>query len=151
MGLAVPTAMMVASGRGAEQGILIKGGEPLQRASALTTVVLDKTGTITEGKPAVTDVIPAKDGGWSSRDLLRVVASVEASSEHPVAESIVREAEGQLLSLAEVGAFQSFAGRGASGIVDGAAILVGNQALMEENAVPLADLVAQAEQLASNG
>jgi Cu+-exporting ATPase len=151
MGLAVPTAMMVATGRGAEQGILIKGGEPLQRASALTTVVLDKTGTITEGKPAVTDVLPAKNGGWSSRDLLRIVASVEASSEHPVAEAIVREAKGQLVSLAHVGAFQSFAGRGASGIVDGAAILVGNQALMEECGVPLAGLVAQAEHLAGHG
>jgi Cu+-exporting ATPase len=151
MGLAVPTAMMVASGRGAEQGILIKGGEPLQRASALTTVVLDKTGTITEGKPAVTDVVPAKDGGWSRRDLLRVVASLEASSEHPVAEAIVREAEEQLLSLADVDAFQSFAGRGASGVVDGAAVLVGNQALMEEYAVPLADVVTQAEQLTGQG
>jgi Cu+-exporting ATPase len=151
MGLAIPTAMMVATGRGAEQGILIKGGEPLQRASALTTVVLDKTGTITEGKPAVTDVVPAKDGGWSSRDLLRLVASVEASSEHPVAEAIVREAEGQLVSLAPVDGFQSFAGRGASGVVDGSAVLVGNQTLMEEYAVPLADLVARAEQLAEEG
>lgn len=151
MGLAVPTAMMVATGRGAEQGILIKGGEPLQRASALTTVVLDKTGTITEGKPTVTDVIPATDGGWSARDLLRVVASLEASSEHPVAEAIVREAGEQLVSLADVDAFQSFAGRGASGVVDGAAVVVGNQALMEEYSVPLADLVARAEQLAGEG
>jgi Cu+-exporting ATPase len=151
MGLAVPTAMMVATGRGAEQGILIKGGEPLQRASALTTVVLDKTGTITEGRPAVTDVVPAKNGGWSSRDLLRVVASVETSSEHPVAEAIVREAEEQLVSLGEVDRFQSFAGRGASGVVDGAAVLVGNKALMEENAVGLADFVAQAEELAGQG
>ena len=148
MGLAVPTAMMVATGRGAEQGILIKGGEALQRAGSITTVVLDKTGTITEGKPAVTDVIPAKGGGGSARDLLRVVASIEASSEHPVAEAIVREAEAQLVSLADVGAFQSFPGRGASGVVDGAAVLVGNKALMEEYAVPLADFVAQAEQLA---
>lgn len=151
MGLAIPTAMMVATGRGAELGILIKGGEPLQRASALTTVVLDKTGTITEGKPAVTDVVLAKDGGWSRLDVLKLVASVEASSEHPVAEAIVREAEEQLVSLAHVDGFQSFAGRGASGLVDGAAVLVGNQALMEENAVPLADLVARAEQLAEEG
>jgi Cu+-exporting ATPase len=151
MGLAVPTAMMVATGRGAEQGILIKGGEPLQRASALTTVVLDKTGTITEGKPAVTDVIPIKDGGWSARGLLRFVASLEASSEHPVAEAIVREAGEQLVPLADVDAFQSFAGRGASGVVEGVAVVVGNQALMEEYAVPLADLVAQADQLAQQG
>ena len=150
MGLAVPTAMMVATGRGAEQGILIKGGEALQRAGSITTVVLDKTGTITEGQPAVTDVIPAKDGGWSARDLLRFVAALEASSEHPVAEAIVREAQEQLVPLAEVDGFQSFAGRGASGVVDGTEILVGNQALMEEYAVPLADLVARAEQLAGH-
>lgn len=151
MGLAVPTAMMVATGRGAEHGILIKGGEALQRAGSITTVVLDKTGTITEGRPAVTDVIPTTDSAWSGRDLLRLVGSLEASSEHPTAEAIVRAAGEQLLQLTEVDGFQSLAGRGAVGVVDGAAVLVGNQTLMEEYAVPLGDLVARAEQLAGEG
>jgi len=151
MGLAVPTAMMVATGRGAEEGILIKGGEALQRAGGITTVVLDKTGTITEGKPAVTDVIRVNGSQWSNREFLRLVASLEASSEHPVAEAIVSAARKQMLPLAEVESFQSFAGRGAAGVVDGAAILVGNQGLMEDYAVQSAAFRAQADQLAGAG
>ena len=151
MGLAVPTAMMVATGRGAEQGILIKGGEALQRAGGITTVVLDKTGTITEGKPTVTDVIRANGSKWSDREFLRLVASLEASSEHPVAEAIVRAAGEQMLSLTEVEAFQSFAGRGAAGVVEGAAILVGNEGLMEDYSVPSEAFRAGAQQLAEAG
>jgi Cu+-exporting ATPase len=151
MGLAVPTAMMVATGRGAEQGILIKGGEALQRADAITTVVLDKTGTITEGKPAVTEVIRTEGDGWSDREFLRLVASLEASSEHPVAEAIVRSAGEQMLPLAEVESFQSFPGRGAAGVVDGAAILVGNEGLMADYAVPLIAYRVRAQQLAEAG
>ncbi len=142
---------MVATGRGAEQGILIKGGEALQRAGGITTVVLDKTGTITEGKPTVTDVIKAKASKWSDREFLRLVASLEASSEHPVAEAIVRAAGDQMLSLAEVEAFQSFAGRGAAGVVEGAAILVGNEGLMEDYSVPSEAFRAEAQQLAEAG
>ncbi|GMV51744.1 MAG: Cu(2+)-exporting ATPase [Nitrospira sp. NTP2] len=151
MGLAVPTAMMVATGRGAEQGILIKGGEALQRAGGITTVVLDKTGTITEGKPAVTDVIRASGSKWSDREFLRLVASLEASSEHPVAEAIVRAAGEQMLPLAEVESFQSFAGRGAAGVVEGTAILVGNEGLMAEYAVPSEVFLVQTEQWARVG
>jgi len=151
MGLAVPTAMMVATGRGAELGILIKGGEALQRAGAITTVVLDKTGTITEGKSAVTEVIRTEGSGWSDREFLRLVASLEASSEHPVAEAIVRSAGEQMLPLAEVESFQSFAGRGAAGVVDGAAILVGNERLMADYAVPSTVFRARAQQLAEAG
>jgi Cu+-exporting ATPase len=151
MGLAVPTAMMVATGKGAEQGILIKSGEALQRAGGITTVVLDKTGTITEGKPAVTDVIRAHGSQWSNREFLRLVASLEASSEHPVAEAIVSAAREQMLPLAEVESFQSFAGRGAAGVAEGAAILVGNEGLMADYAVPSEMFLAQAEQLAGAG
>lgn len=151
MGLAVPTAMMVATGRGAEQGILIKGGEALQRAGAITTVVLDKTGTITEGNPAVTEVIRTEGSGWSDREFLRLVASLEASSEHPVAEAIVRSAGEQRLPLAEVESFQSFPGRGAAGVVGGAAILVGNEGLMADHAVPSTAFHARAQQLAEAG
>ncbi len=151
MGLAVPTAMMVATGRGADHGILIKGGEALQRAGGITTVVLDKTGTITEGKPAVTDVIRAHGSQWSDREFLRLVASLEGSSEHPVAEAIVSAAGEQMLPLAEVKSFQSFAGRGAAGVVEGATVLVGNEGLMADYAVPSEMFVAQAEQLAGAG
>ncbi|MCS6289330.1 MAG: copper-translocating P-type ATPase [Nitrospira sp.] len=151
MGLAVPTAMMVATGRGAEQGILIKGGEALQRAAGITTVVLDKTGTITEGKPAVTDVIRAKGSKWSDREFLRLVASLEALSEHPVAEAIVSAAREQMLPLAEVESFESMAGRGAIGVVEGAAILVGNKGLMSDYAVSLESFVDQADRFARAG
>ncbi|HKV10061.1 MAG TPA: heavy metal translocating P-type ATPase, partial [Thermoanaerobaculia bacterium] len=95
MGLAVPTAVMVATGRGAELGILIKGGEALQRAGDVTTVVLDKTGTVTEGRPTVTDVILAPGSARTADDLLRLVAALEASSEHPLADAVVRRAKDQ--------------------------------------------------------
>ncbi|MBA3754035.1 MAG: HAD-IC family P-type ATPase, partial [Nitrospira sp.] len=101
--------------------------------------------------PAVTEVIPAEGSGWSDREVLRLVASLEASSEHPVAEAIVRSAQDRSIQLVDVESFQSFAGRGAAGVVEQAAVLVGNKALMEEHAVALADLVARAEQLAGEG
>lgn len=151
MGLAVPTALMVATGRGAEQGILIKGGEALQRAAGITTVVLDKTGTITEGKPTVTEVVTTEDGIWSDRELLRLVASLEASSEHPVAEAIVRAAKERMLPVAEAESFRSFAGRGAAAVVEGKAVLVGNDALMEDHAVASAALRRAAQRLAETG
>src|SRR5690606_26808795 len=93
MGLAVPTAVMVATGAGARAGILIKGGEALQRARSVTTIVLDKTGTVTEGRPGVTDVLPAPGGAWPEHRLVALAASVEAHSEHPLAEAVVRYAE----------------------------------------------------------
>jgi Cu+-exporting ATPase len=99
MGLAVPTAVMVATGRGAELGILIKGGEALQRAGDVTTVVLDKTGTVTEGRPAVTDVLPAPGASRNADELLRLVASLEAASEHPLADALVRQARERGLTL----------------------------------------------------
>jgi len=152
MGLAVPTAVMVATGRGAQLGLLIKGGEALQRAGDVTTVVLDKTGTVTEGRPAVTDVVMAPDAKGSSGDLLRLVASLEASSEHPLAEAIVRHAhEERRLTLAAVEGFQSFTGLGAVGVVDGSALAVGNAALLAEYAVPVDPLREAAERLAGEG
>jgi P-type Cu+ transporter len=95
MGLAVPTAVMVSTGKGAEMGVLIKGGEALQRARDISVVVLDKTGTVTEGRPAVTDLVLAPGSGRSEAEFLRLVASLEASSEHPLAESIVAHAREQ--------------------------------------------------------
>lgn len=151
MGLAVPTAVMVATGRGAELGILLKGGEALQRAGEVTTVVLDKTGTVTEGQPTVTDVVPVSGTDWSERDLVRLVASLEASSEHPLAEAIVRHTQGQSLTLSTVEAFQSLTGRGAVGVVDGIALAVGNALLMADNAVDIGPVKQEAERLAGEG
>jgi Cu+-exporting ATPase len=132
MGLAVPTAVMVSTGKGAEMGVLIKGGEALQRAGDIGTVVLDKTGTITEGRPTVTDVVATP--AWTGREdeLLRLVASVEASSEHPLADAIVRRAKDAGLALVEAESFQSITGRGAMGVIEGRALVIGNEALMAD-------------------
>ncbi|MEO8048191.1 MAG: heavy metal translocating P-type ATPase, partial [Nitrospirota bacterium] len=151
MGLAVPTALMVATGKGAERGILIKGGEALQRAGQINTVVLDKTGTITEGRPTVTDVVPVLGSEWSEKDLVRLVASLEASSEHPLAEAIVRYAQEQSLILETAESFQSITGQGATGVVQGVALAVGNEALMSGYAVDLTAMKREAERLASEG
>ncbi len=157
MGLAVPTAVMVATGKGAELGVLIKGGEALQRAGDLNTVILDKTGTVTEGKPAVTDLILAPDGTFGHREaaLLTLVASIESRSEHPLADAIVRHAKALGLSVAEPDSFESVTGRGAIGVVrdDGTsvAIAVGNAALMADYAVHTASLHADVDRLAADG
>jgi Cu+-exporting ATPase len=151
MGLAVPTAVMVATGRGASLGILIKGGEALQRAGDVTTVVLDKTGTVTEGRPAVTDILAAPGAPRSADELLRLVASLEASSEHPLADALVRRAREKGLTLASIEGFQSITGLGAVGIVEGAFLAVGNEKLMDEYAAKVAPLLSEAERLAGEG
>jgi P-type Cu+ transporter len=151
MGLAVPTAVMVATGKGAELGVLIKGGEALQRAGEVRTVVLDKTGTVTEGRPTVTDVVAAPEGTHDEAALLRLVASLETLSEHPLADAIVRRAKDDGLALATPEAFESVTGRGAVGAVDGRALVVGNEALLRDYAVDAAPLRAAAERLAAEG
>ena len=151
MGLAVPTAVMVSTGKGAELGVLIKGGEALQRAGDLTTVVLDKTGTVTEGKPTVTDVVRAADPALDEPELLALVASLETSSEHPLADAIVRHAKERGLALSDTESFESVTGRGATGVVEGRALAVGNEALMRDWAVDAAPLRAEAERLAGEG
>jgi P-type Cu+ transporter len=151
MGLAVPTAVMVATGRGAELGILIKGGEALQRAGDVTTVVLDKTGTITEGRPAVTEQIPAPGSTWSADPLLRLVAALEASSEHPLADAVVRRARERGLALPAAAEFQSITGRGVVGVVEGSFLAAGNERLMADYAVDPTPLAADAERLAGEG
>ena len=148
MGLAVPTAVMVATGKGAELGVLIKGGEALQRAGDLTTVVLDKTGTVTEGKPTVTDLLVAPGSSLSSAEVLGFVASMERSSEHPLADAIVRRAKEQGVSLRETTHFQSVTGRGAQGVVDGQAVMAGNEMLMREHGIDTAPMRSDAERLA---
>jgi Cu+-exporting ATPase len=133
MGLAVPTAVMVATGKGAELGILIKGGEALQRAGSLDTIVLDKTGTVTEGKPAVTDVVVT--AGRSEDDLLALVAAAERQSEHPIANAIVTSARTRGLPLGAAASFASHAGRGVIAVVGATEVAVGNQRFMGEMAV----------------
>jgi Cu+-exporting ATPase len=151
MGLAVPTAVMVSTGKGAEAGILIKGGEALQRAGDLTTVVLDKTGTVTEGRPAVTDVVVAPGAEVEEDEMLRLVASLETTSEHPLALAIVEHAHGRGAALQQPDAFESVTGRGAVGIVDGSAVVVGNAALMADYGVSVEPLRNDAERLAGEG
>jgi len=151
MGLAVPTAVMVATGKGAELGVLIKGGEILQRAGDVTTVVLDKTGTVTEGQPAVTDFVAALQASRSDDEILRLLASLEASSEHPLAESIVRYAKDRQLALSTATSFTAVAGRGAIGVVDGMTLIAGNAALMREHAVDIAKMEPLGEELATQG
>ncbi|HZF67709.1 MAG TPA: heavy metal translocating P-type ATPase [Gemmatirosa sp.] len=155
MGLAVPTAVMVATGKGAELGVLIKGGEALQRAGDVSTVVLDKTGTVTEGRPTVTDVVlarvPAAVAGDAEDELLRLVGSLETSSEHPLADAIVRHARGRGLALVEAEGFASVTGRGITGTVDGHALAVGNAALMADWGLDVAPLAEATTRLAGEG
>jgi Cu+-exporting ATPase len=148
MGLAVPTAVMVATGRGAEVGVLIKGGEALERAQEVDTVILDKTGTITEGAPSVTDVV-AEQG--TDDEILALAASLERPSEHPLAHAIVASARRRGLELVEPEEFTVHKGRGVSGTVQGRAVAVGNAALMEQFGVEVELLGARAEELASIG
>jgi Cu+-exporting ATPase len=151
MGLAVPTALMVATGRGASLGILIKGGEALQRAGDVTRVVLDKTGTITEGRPTVTDVVLAPGETITERDLLARLAALEAASEHPLADAIVRHARARGAVPIAVEAFEARPGRGAVGIVDGMALAAGNETLMEEFSLDPSGLREAAHRMAGEG
>ena len=151
MGLAVPTAVMVSTGKGAELGILIKGGEALQRAGALRTIVLDKTGTVTEGRPTVTDLVVAPASHRSPDEVLRAVASLESVSEHPLADAITNHARDRAIQIKEPQGFKSVTGKGAMGWVDGATVSVGNEALMKQVAVDVAPLRSDAERLSGEG
>ncbi|HEY0528089.1 MAG TPA: heavy metal translocating P-type ATPase, partial [Gemmatimonadaceae bacterium] len=130
MGLAVPTAVVVATGRGAELGLLIKGGEALQRASQIDTVVLDKTGTITEGNPVVTRITAF--GGDTEVDLLRDAAALERLSEHPLAHAVMSGAQSHNLELPSVEKFESRIGRGVTGVIEGRRVAIGNATLMRD-------------------
>ncbi|MCH5209571.1 MAG: heavy metal translocating P-type ATPase [Oscillospiraceae bacterium] len=134
LGLATPTAIMVGTGRGAQYGILIKSAESLETAHKIDTVVLDKTGTITEGRPSVTDVCPVS---VSEKELLILAASVEVKSEHPLAKAILEKAEE--LSLKNVTDFNQIEGQGVKGVIDGKTILAGNYRMMKENGIETAE------------
>ena len=171
LGLATPTAIMAGTGVGAEHGILIKNAEALQRASAIQTVVLDKTGTITKGKPAVTDLVV--NGEWTivnsqlstvngdaplalrpsplAQELLRIAASAEKVSEHPLAEAIVERAKQEQLALSEPQGFDSLTGRGVMATVDGHAVLLGSPALMTERGIEAAGAQSDIQRLQDEG
>lgn len=149
LGLATPTAIMVGTGKGAGLGILIKSGEALETAHRIDTVVLDKTGTITVGKPAVTDLIPG--AGVSEERLLRLAAAAEQGSEHPLGAAIVAAAQQQGLQLPTVSEFSAIPGRGIEAVADGVRILVGNRRLMEERGISAPELLEAAERLAQEG
>jgi len=151
MGLAVPTAVMVATGKGAQAGILIKGGDALQRAGDITTVVLDKTGTVTEGKPVVTDVVTAPGATIDRAELIRLAASLERSSEHPLAAAIARHAADLGVVLGTPESFQSVPGQGVVGVVDGRTVAVGNETFMTGRALSVDDVRSAAHQLAADG
>jgi len=169
LGLATPTAVMVGTGKGAETGILLRSGEALEMAGKVTTVVLDKTGTITRGQPAVTDIVlvkslesdatserdmtdatadfPRLNGYLSEDELLRLAASVEKGSEHPLGEAILAEANERGLQLVQPQAFIAEAGHGVKAEVDGHQVVVGNLRLMNERGLPLNSLEGEVERL----
>ena len=148
LGLATPTAIMVGTGRGAVNGILIKSAEALETAHRVNTVVLDKTGTITQGKPVVTDVLPF---GAERDELLAVAASLEKRSEHPLAEAIVSEAEKEQLALLPVENFEQIPGQGLRAAVEGRICLAGNRRMMEANDISDDELFSRGETLAEDG
>lgn len=169
LGLATPTAILVGTGRGAEHGVLIKGDEALEIAHRLDTIVLDKTGTITQGRPELTEIVELTDRGdvgiRTPADLgadrghparagipfFRLAASAERGSEHPLAEAIVQAAERHGLELAEASEFRALAGHGVQAVVEGRAVLLGTAKLMRDHGVALGPLEGRAAELAANG
>lgn len=149
LGLATPTAIMAGTGVGAEHGILIKNAESLQKAGAINAVVLDKTGTITKGKPAVTDIVAR--GSLDQTALLRLAASAERDSEHPLGEAIVEHAKAQGVAVGEVQQFNSVTGRGVEAVVDGQPVLLGSPGLMSERGIDMTALQADVLRLQDEG
>ena len=150
LGLATPTAIMVGTGKGAENGVLIKSGDALETTHKIQTIVFDKTGTITEGKPVVTDILVA-DSALSEAELLTLAASAEQGSEHPLGEAIVGAAKERQLPLAEGSDFSAIPGHGICVTVNERVLLLGNIKLMKEEAIELSTFVQQADRLAEEG
>ena len=149
LGLATPTAIMVGTGKGAENGILIKSGQALEAAYQLDTIVLDKTGTITVGKPSLTDLLPL--GAFNRSDLLQLIASAEQHSEHPLAQAILEAAEEEGLDLLPVSHFEAMVGRGLSAQVEGKQLLVGNESLMKDKNIDSSVFQEQLLELSQEG
>jgi len=149
LGLATPMSIMVGVGRGAQAGVLIKNAEALERMEKVDTLVVDKTGTLTEGKPKVIAIVTA--GGYQEAEILRLAASVERASEHPLADAIVRAAKARNLDLSKVEAFDSPTGKGATGEVDGKTVLLGNSNFLKSAGIDTGPLDEQAERLREDG
>jgi Cu+-exporting ATPase len=149
LGLATPTSLTVGIGKGAENGILIRSGDALQAAEKLNSVILDKTGTITRGEPALTDVVVRP--GFAENEVLRLTASLERGSEHPLGEAIVKGAEARNIALVDADAFAAIPGHGVSGRIDGHDVLLGNAKLMNDRAVVVEPLLSEWQRLASEG
>lgn len=135
LGLATPTAIMVGTGKAAENGILIKSGEHLERAHKMDTIIFDKTGTITKGEPEVTDLLSV--GNIDKDEVLRIAASVEKASEHPLGQSIVKYAQDEKIKLTDTESFMSISGKGLAAVFEGKDVLIGNRRLMKENKVSI--------------
>ena len=148
LGLATPTAIMVGTGKGAENGVLIKGGEALEITHKVDTIVFDKTGTITEGKPKVTDIITTD---YSKDEILIIAASAEKGSEHPLGEAIVREAEERGLEFKGIENFDAIPGHGIKVNIENKTILLGNLKLMKENSIEVVSLGKESDRLANEG
>jgi Cu+-exporting ATPase len=149
LGLATPMSIMVGTGRGAEVGVLIRNAEALEILEKVTTLVVDKTGTLTEGRPRLVTVAP--EGGVDERQLLQLAATLENASEHPLAAAIVAGARERGVSLGSVGQFESITGRGVVGTVDGRAVAIGNLKLLESLSIPGVSIEAHANELRGNG
>lgn len=149
LGLATPTSIMVGTGKGAEMGILFKGGEHLENTQKINLVVLDKTGTITKGEPELTDVIAAE--GFGKEEVLQYAASLERNSEHPLAQAIVKGAKEKGIGLLETGSFMAIPGFGVEGIANGKRMLIGTRKLMEQNGIGIEPVKEIMEQLEGDG
>ncbi len=149
LGLAAPTAIMVGTGKAAEHGILVRGGEALERARKINAIVLDKTGTLTRGKPTVTRIVPSS--GWTETDILRAAAAVEVGSEHPLGEAIVSRAHEQGIALPQAEKFRSITGKGVEAEVEGRTVTLGNRALITGAGINLGETAIRAEELARTG
>jgi len=149
LGLATPTSIMVGTGKGAENGVLIRGGEALETAHKLNAVVMDKTGTLTKGEPSVTDVV--ESNGYKKEDILRYAASAEKGSEHPLGEAIVNRAKEENIPLAKPENFNAITGYGIEATINGRPLLMGNAKLMRDRGIPLNGLKEKAQELSNQG
>ncbi|GAH61906.1 unnamed protein product, partial [marine sediment metagenome] len=145
LGLATPTAVMVGTGKGAEKGILIKGGESLETAHKLDTIVFDKTGTLTRGEPEITDIVTQND--YSEEEILKYAASAEKVSEHSLAEAIIKRAKEKKIELHDPKNFNAIEGHGIGAEVDGKKVLLGNLKLMQKQQIVVRNLEEKAEEL----
>ncbi len=151
LGLATPMAIMVGTGRGAEAGVLIRNAEALERLERVNTLVVDKTGTLTEGKPSVSRIVPFPDTGSDPGYLLRIIAALEQASEHPLAQAIVHEARSRQLTLPPVTKFESVTGHGVAGEIDGHVVLVGTKTFLSDRGIDVTVLEDEASRLRTEG